>query len=277
MDDLSGSYADHLISKLNASALALIAGFAVLGPADVRAEAPDVLAGESFGFASAASRDPFGVTLLAAHWPPAKASAASRDPFGVTLLGAWHVLVHCRDAASSDAERERWDDRAWVFEREGDRLLWTEYPIIVFDDETGRFEKDGANRAFRIPHHWQPDEAQRADIKNGRAVNERGMAAATLRRAEGSWVSAPKQATSSTSMIRYVESWRVDPAAEGPIFKREDSLRSERAEGLTGVTIYTTRAVADDGRRLRGDFERDSTQHGAFTMTRAAGVHGHGD
>jgi hypothetical protein len=255
MDDLSGSYADHLISKLNASALALIAGFAVLGPADVRAEAPDVLAGESFGFAS----------------------AASRDPFGVTLFGAWHVLVHYRDAASSDAERERWDDRAWVFEREGDRLRWTEYPIIVFDDETGRFEKDGANRAFRIPHHWQPDEAQLADIKNGLAVNERGMAAATLRRSEGSWVSAPKQATSSASMIRYVESWRVDPAAEGPIFKREDSLRSERAEDLTGVTIYTTRAVADDGRRLRGDFERDSTQHGAFTMTRAAGVHGHGD
>jgi hypothetical protein len=255
MDDLSGSYADHLISKLNASALALIAGFAVLGPADVRAEAPDVLAGESFGFAS----------------------AASRDPSGVTLFGAWHVLVHYRDAASSDAERERWDDRAWVFEREGDRLRWTEYPIIVFDDETGRFEKDGANRAFRIPHHWQPDEAQLADIKNGLAVNERGMAAATLRRSEGSWVSAPKQAISSASMIRYVESWRVDPAAEGPIFKREDSLRSERAEDLTGVTIYTTRAVADDGRRLRGDFERDSTQHGAFTMTRAAGVHGHGD
>jgi len=78
-------------------------------------------------------------------------------------------------------------------------------------------------------------------------------------------------------MICYVESWSVDSAAEGPIFKREDSLRSERAEDLTGVTIYTTRVVADDGLRLRGDFERDGTQHGAFTMTRAAGVHGHGD
>jgi hypothetical protein len=78
-------------------------------------------------------------------------------------------------------------------------------------------------------------------------------------------------------MIRYVESWRIDPAAEGPIFKREDALRSERAEDLGGVTIYTTREVADGGRLLRGDFERDGTQHGTFTMTRAAGVHGHGD
>jgi hypothetical protein len=300
MEDLSGSCADHLIPKLNAAALTLIAGLAVLGPADVRAEAQDVLTGESPGFASgvaglrsgvplpaahwpsakasAASRDSVPESwLLAAHWPSAKAFAASRDPFRVPLLAAWHVLVHYEDAASAGAERERWDDRAWVFEREGDRLRWTEYPIVVFDDETGRFEKDGANRASRIPHHWRPDEAQLADIENGLAVNQRGMVAATLRRSAGSWVSETKRAAPSASMIRYVESWRVDPAAEGPIFVREDALRSERVEDLIGVTIYTTRAVSDDGRRLRGDFERDGTQHGTFTMTRAAGVHGHGD
>jgi hypothetical protein len=343
MEVVSGSCANHLISKLNAPTLALIAAFSVLGPADIRAEAPDALAGESCGFAcgvglpdseltllaahwpsakasaasrdpfgvtllaahwpsakasaasrdpfgvtllaahwpsakaSAASRDPFGVTLLAAHWPSAKASAASRDPFGVTLLGAWHVLVHYVDAASSGAERERWDDRAWVFEAEGDRLRWTEYPIVVFDDETGRFEKDGANLASRIPHHWQPDEAQLADIQDGLAVNERGMSTATLRRSEGSWVSKSDWATVSASVIRYVETWRVDPAVDGPIFVREDALRSERAEDLSGVTIYTTREAKDGRRLLRGDFERDGTQHGTFTMTRAAGVHGYGN
>ena len=256
MEDLSGSCADHLIPKGIARTLALIAGFAMLGPVDARAEAPDV---------------------PAARWPSAKASAASRDPFGVTLLGAWHVLVHYEDAASSGAEPKRWDDRAWVFEKEGDRLRWTEYPIVVFDAKTGRFENDGANRASRIPHGWQPDEAQLADIKDGLAVNERGMASASLRWSEESWVSAPKRAIASASMIRYVESWRIDPAPEGPIFKREDTLRSEWAEDLGGVTIYTTREVADGGRLLRGDFERDGTQHGTFTMMRAAGVHGHGD
>jgi hypothetical protein len=193
------------------------------------------------------------------------------------VTGAWHVLVHYEDPTSSDAERKRWDDRAWVFEREGDRLRWTEYPIVVFEIETGRFESDAANRASRTLRHWRPDEAQLADIKDGLAVVERGMAAVILRRSEQSWVSAPERAISSTSMIRYVESWRVDSAAEGPIFTREDALRSERAEDLTGVTIYTTRAIADGGRLLRGDFERDGTQRGTFTMTRAAGVHGHGD
>ncbi len=199
------------------------------------------------------------------------------ESFGFALGGAWHVLVHYEDAASSGVERERWDDRVWVFETEGDRLRWTEYPIVVFDDETGRFEKDRVNRASRIPHHWQPDEAQLADIENGLAVNERGMVIVTLRRSEGSWVSAPEQAASSASTIRYVESWRVDPAAEGPIFKREDALRSELAGELSGVTVYTTRETADGGRLLRGDFERDGSQSGTFTMMRAAGVRGHGD
>jgi hypothetical protein len=193
------------------------------------------------------------------------------------LLGAWHVLVHYWDVASSGSGAERWDDRAWVFEREGDRLRWTEYPIVNFDDETGRFEDGAVNRADRILGYWEPDAAQLADIRDGLAVNERGMAAATLRRSEGSWVSAPERGPSSASTIRYVESWRVESTPVGPIFERQEALRSERAEDLSGVTIYTTRSVANEGRRLRGDFERDGTQRGTFTMTRAAGVHGHGD
>ena len=51
----------------------------------VSAEAPDVLAGESCEFACVVGPHS-GVTLMAARWPPAKASAASRDPSGVTLL-----------------------------------------------------------------------------------------------------------------------------------------------------------------------------------------------
>jgi len=241
MEDLSGSRADHLI--------------------------PERTLGESFGFAC-------GVALIAvfAALGPIDAGAETPD-----LSGAWHVLVHYKDAASADADRERWDDRAWVFERQGDRLRWTEYPIVVLDDETGRFENEGSNRAARIPGHWEPDAGQLADIQDGLAVNERGVASVTLRRSGQSWVSGPEQAISSASMVRYLESWRVDSAAEGPIFRREDALRSERAEDLAGTTNYTTRAIADGGRQLRGDFERDGTQRGEFIMTRAAGVHGYGD
>ncbi|MBW2493749.1 MAG: hypothetical protein JRE43_03270 [Deltaproteobacteria bacterium] len=215
-----------------------------------------------------------GVALLACLAALGPAAARAETP---ELSGAWHVLVHYTDSASADADRERWDDRAWVFERRGDRLRWTEYPIVVFDDESGRFEAGGADRAARIPHYWEPDADQLADIEDGLAVNQRGVTSVTLRRAEQSWVSAPESALSSASTIRYVESRRIDLAAQGPIFRREDALRSERAEDLVGATIYTTREIADGGRRLRGDFERDGTQRGTFAMTRAAGVHGHGD
>jgi hypothetical protein len=241
MEDLSGSRADHLIP------------------------------GRTIGAFTAFAR---GVALMAALAAFAPVDADAEDP---DLSGAWHVLVHYTDAASADADRERWDDRAWVFERQGDRLRWTEYAIVVFDAETGRFENEGSNRAARTSRHWEPDAEQLADIRDGLAVNERGVASVTLRRSGQSWVSAPEPAISSASTIRYLESWRVDPSAEGPIFRREDALRSERAEDLAGTTIYTTRAIADQGRQLRGDFERDGTQRGSFVMTRAAGVHGHGD
>jgi len=193
------------------------------------------------------------------------------------VLGAWHVLVQYEDVAASGADTARWEDRAWVFERVGDRLRWTEYPIVVFDDETGRFEDAGADRASRILHRWQPDEAQLADIRDGLAVEERGVVSAMLRRSDDSWESASEQATPSASTIRYEESWTVVSAADGPIFVRADALRSARSGDLTGVTRYTTRETAEGGDRLRGDFERDSAQRGTFTMTRAAGVHDHGD
>jgi hypothetical protein len=225
---------------------------------------PERSAGGFFGFAC-------GVALIALLGP---IEADAETPL---WLGAWHVLVHYEDARSAESGRARWEDRAWVFESRGDRLRWTEYPIVVFDDGSGRFEDDGANRASRTSDPWEPNLAQLADIADGLAVGDRGVTSATLRRAEQSWVSAPERAIASASMIRYFEFRRVDPAADGPIFTREDALRSERAGDLAGVTIYTTRAVADGGRVLRGDFERDGTQRGTFIMTRTAGVHGHGD
>jgi hypothetical protein len=276
MEDLSGSFANHLIPKRTAAVLALVVGFGALGPANAGAEAPDVIAGESFGFDCGAACPHSGATLPAGESFEFACGVACPHT-GDRLLGSWHVLVHYEDVASSGSERARWDDRAWVFEREGDRLRWTDYPIVVFDDQTGRFENGGANRASRILHHWQPNQAQLADIEDGLAVNDRGMASAALRLSDERWVSAPKQAVSSASMIRYEEGWFVDRAAEGPIFKREDALRSERAGDLMGVTIYTTRETADGGRLLRGDYERDGAQRGTFTMTRAAGVHGHGN
>ena len=56
----------------------------------------------------------------------------------------------------------------------GSRLRWTEYPMVIFGDGTGRFESLGTNRASRVLQHWEPNKAQRAEIASGLQVNSRG-------------------------------------------------------------------------------------------------------
>ena len=99
----------------------------------------------------------------------------------VDLIGTWHVLVHYKDSAAEHPERERWEDRIWVFEKEGSRLRWTDYPIVVFSDQTGRFEQLGGNRASRVLHFWEPNAAQLAQIRGGLEINPRGSRSKTLR------------------------------------------------------------------------------------------------
>ena len=69
--------------------------------------------------------------LLLAATLPAPALAIGADD----LVGAWYVLVHYQDSATENADAKRWEDRIWVFEKAGDQLRWTDYPIVVFDDD----------------------------------------------------------------------------------------------------------------------------------------------
>ena len=188
---------------------------------------------------------------------------------GVELTGAWHVLVHYTDADSGSPEQPRWEDEVWVFEQRDGRLHWTAYPIAVFEDETGRFEPDPAGRYARIPHFWQPNAAQRADIADGLRVNPRGARRKTLRGspAEG-WSSAPAGAAPSVSVLTYAEVWRIAGPTELPVFSRTDSLSGAGADGLEGLTRFATRAVREDGDLLEGSFERDDTRSGSFRMLR---------
>jgi hypothetical protein len=192
---------------------------------------------------------------------------------GLELAGAWHVLVHYEDASSGDPGQPRWADEVWVFERGEGRLHWTVYPVAVFEDETGRFERDAAGRYARIAHFWQPNAAQRADVADGLRVDARGARRKTLRGtpAEG-WSSAPAGGAPSASVLTYAEVWRVDAPTQLPVFSRADSLGSSVADGLEGLTRYTTRAVRDGGDVLEGRFERDGAQSGSFRLLRCGEV-----
>jgi hypothetical protein len=207
----------------------------------------------------------FAVAALSA---PACAAVEVGGP-AIDLVGAWHVLIHYTDEHSHDPEQLHWDDKVWLFERSGSRLRWVEYPIVVFSDQTGRFDRSGG-RLARVLHGWEPNEAQLAQIEAGLEVNDRGSKSKTLRKhGDDGWRSTTRPAASSASVVTYVENWIIEDATGEPIFRREDVMGSARTESLAGVTEYITTEVASRGNVLRGTFERDGTRHGTFRMMRS--------
>ena len=193
--------------------------------------------------------------LCAAH-------AASAEP--IELVGTWHVIAHYTDSATANPDAPRWEDRVWVFQREGDRLRWTDYPIVSLKDDTGRFEGRG-----RVLAHWEPNPGQLAELRSGPTVNSRGSKSKSMRGSpETGWKSVGKQQR-SMSFITYEEKWSIE-GAEKPVFTRSDVLGSAGAEDAEGRTLWATETV--DGKVLRGKFDRDGTRIGTFSMTRVGDV-----
>jgi len=206
-------------------------------------------------------------SAVAALSAPAGADEVGRD--AVDLIGTWHVIIHFTDDHSHAPDQMRWDDKVWVFERSGSRLRWTEYPIVVFKDQTGRFDRS-QGRLARVLDGWEPNEAQLAQIEAGPEVNHRGSKSKTLReRDDYGWRSTTRPTAASASIVTYVENWSIEGAAGKPIFRREDVLGSGRTENLEGVTEYATTEVTPGAGVLRGTFERDGTRHGTFRMMRS--------
>ncbi len=185
--------------------------------------------------------------------------------------GTWHVLVHYKDSATSKPDQERWEDRIWVFARKGDRLTWTDYPIVVFDDQSGRFERLGGNRASRILHFWEPNPGQQAEIAAGLEYNSRGSKQKTLRRSgDRDWTSARSGGGyQSARFITYTETWSIEGLPDAPVFQRDDSLAGGTAEEVEGRTRYETTDFREGGDVLVGRFERDGTRSGSFRITRS--------
>jgi hypothetical protein len=210
-------------------------------------------------------------SLIAAVLPlPALAIGAD------DLVGAWHVLVHYKDAGTENPDAKRWEDRIWVFEKVGDQLRWTDYPIVVFDDDTGRFESIGGNRASRVLDWWEPNPAQQEQIRQGLAINSRGSRSKTLSGSnEQGWSSARRGGAGykSSRFITYEETWNLDGLPDKPRFERQDSMGSAGAEDFEGRTLYETTSVEAGGDVLRGSYDRDGQRKGSFRLARTGAVH----
>ena len=189
----------------------------------------------------------------------------------VELAGTWYVLIHYKDDNAGNPEAERWDDRVWVFEKQGTNLRWTEYPIAVFDDESGRFERRDSGQYARILGYWEPSEGQLADIRDGLQVNSRGSKTKTLRGSDAQgWSSGKRGAAGSASVISYQEVWSIEGLPARPVFTRSDFMGGGRTDTLEGGIEYATTESSADA--LSGTYERDGTRHGTFRMLRSGAV-----
>lgn len=190
----------------------------------------------------------------------------------VDLMGTWYVLIHYRDEASSDPDTERWDDRIWLFAKKGSRLSWTEYPVVMFSDQRGRFERTLSGVQGRVLAAWEPNERQQKEIRDGLEANSRGSKTKTLRGSPSKgYKSVGGLRTQSVSVIGYHETWSIDGLPDAPIFTRDDLMGSGRTSTMEGRTQYaaTEVEVLDGGTLIRGTYERDGVRHGVFRMIRA--------
>jgi len=210
------------------------------------------------------------VAMLAGTLGGAVASAEPLD-----LEGTWYVLIHYRDPRTANPEADRWKDLVWVFARKGSRLEWTEYPIVYFEDASGRFESVGGNPRSRVLNAWEPNADQRRTIEQGPQVNRRGMRAKTLRGSDARGWSSPRGLSgTSATVMSYQENLTIDQLDGLPRFVRADVVGNAITASAGGGTVYAVEQIARDGRLLSGRYTRDEHQTGSFRMWRTPPVRG---
>jgi hypothetical protein len=200
-------------------------------------------------------------------------SAAMAADHEIQLTGAWHVTIHFRDDASENPDTDRWDDKLWRFAQRGSRLEWAEFPIVIFNDRSGRFETHDGARERRILHSWEPNEEQLEEIRSKLLVNPRGAKSKGMRgTVKRGYKTVGGLRDESSSVIGYSETWYVDGLPSMPVFTRDDTLGSGSTENIQGRTRYTAEAVNRDGSEVTGSYVRDGSKQGTFTMRRAGEV-----
>lgn len=196
---------------------------------------------------------------------------AATPAAAVDLIGTWHVLIHYKDTSTIHAERERWDDRIWVFAMEGSKLRWTEYPIVVFNEQGGRFEPGAGGRMARTLDFWEPTAGQQAEIEAGLQINPRGSKNKSLRGDMTTGFSSAKRkgGYQSARFITFTETWSIEGLPDKPVFTFDDVMGSASTESFEGRTQYATETVEPGGNVLRGSFQRDENRKGTFRLQRA--------
>ena len=161
---------------------------------------------------------------------------------GVDLIGTWHVLVHYRDDHTAHPDLERWEDKMSAFARSGCRLRWTQYPIVVFTDESGFFERRSTGQYARVLHAWEPNEKQLDGDPQGARVQHARLEVdyAATAPTPTAWASQRRSGAVSASVITYTEVWIFEALPAQPVLTldRRDGLRAHREHRGSHEVLY---------------------------------------
>jgi len=200
---------------------------------------------------------------------------AVEPALGSSVEGRWYVLIHYTDDHAADTTRWHWEDHLWSITQEGADLRWEEYPIVVFQNQDGRFERRARGSLSRVAGAWEPNSEQREEIRSGLQVNDRGARRKTLHRVEAGaaeerraatlWQSDEGGGARSASVVTFSSTWAIADTAGLPLFSWDDLLSSARTEALEGRTEFRCERVDEEG-VVHGRFERDGVRHGRFRL-----------
>lgn len=197
------------------------------------------------------------------------ADAADRKPATSDLVGTWFVLIHYRDSATANADKDRWLDKVWTFEMRGSRLHWVEYPIVVFESTAGRFESYKGNPRSRVLAKWEPNDSQLEELMAGPRVNSRGSKSKSLRGSDArGWKSVGRSRVSGANVIGYHEDWSIGPIAEQRVFAIREVMGNAARGNAEGLTRYLVDRSLSNDTKYSGRFDRDGTRIGTFQIFR---------
>ncbi len=189
------------------------------------------------------------------------------------LEGTWFVVIHYTDESTANYEATRWLDRVWTFEMKGSRLLWTDYPIVVIEDTSGRFEAIQGNPRSRVLDGWEPNENQLADINGGPRVNTRGSRSKSLRgNDKKGWKSSGRNTVASASVVGYQENWSIQGEAGKRVFAFDEIFGNAVSDSAEGRTLYSESEISPSGKQIKGSYQRDDIRRGTFRMFRTKNV-----
>jgi hypothetical protein len=185
------------------------------------------------------------------------------------LMGTWFVLVHYKDSATKNSDADRWLDKVWTFEPRGSRIYWVEYPIVVIENQDGRFESYKGNPRSRVLAKWEPSDSQLEELVDGPRVNSRGSKSKSLRGSDGKgWASTGANRVAGINVVGFHENWKIERGGENLTFKITEVMGNAARGGEEGVTAYTVERGDPSGQEMRGRFNRDGTRIGTFRMLR---------